>query len=81
MMTPAQYDRLERLARLLCEATARDARKSREQTKKLKRWVAAQKECDVAEEAVKERPEDSDRKEILVRARQLLDQAREDLKH
>ncbi len=79
--TPAQYDRLERLARLLCEATARDARKSCEQTKKLKRWAAARKQCEAAEQAVEERPEDSDRKEILARARQLLDQARSDLKH
>jgi hypothetical protein len=81
MMTPAQYDRLERIARLLCEATAQDLSKSREQTKKLKRWVAAQKECDAAEQALKDMPEDSEKKEILLRARQLLDEARSDLKH
>jgi hypothetical protein len=62
MMTPAQYDRLERLARLLCEAAGRDLRKSRQQTKKLKRWVVAQQECDAAEQAMKERPQDSDKK-------------------
>ena len=81
MMTPAQYDRLERLARLLCEATARDLRTSRQQTKKLKRWVTAQHECYAAEKAVEELPEDLGRKELLAKARQLLDQAREDLKH
>ncbi len=80
MMTPAQYDRLERLARLLCDATARDLRKSRQQTKKLKLWVAAQQECYSAEQAVEALPEDLGRKELLAKARQLLDQARQDLK-
>jgi hypothetical protein len=51
---------------------AQDLRKSRQQTKKLERWVAAQKEFDAAEQAMKELPEDSDRKENLVRAKQLL---------
>jgi hypothetical protein len=81
MMTPAQYDRLERRARLLVEALDRDLRRSRQQTKKLKRWVSARKECDAAEQAVEQQPEDPERKELLVQARQLLDQARSDLKH
>jgi hypothetical protein len=81
MMTLAQYDRLERMARLLCEALERDVRKGRQQTKKLKRWVAAGKECEAAEEAMQESPDDSEKKETLLRARQLLEQARSDLKH
>ena len=81
MMTPEQYDRLERLARLLCEAAGRDLRKSRQQTKKLKIYVAAQQAWDVAEQAVEELPEDPGRRERLVRAREVLDQARQDLKH
>jgi hypothetical protein len=81
MMTAAQYDRLERMARLLCEAAGRDLRRSREQTKKMKRWLAARKECDAAEQAVEESPEDSEKREILLRARRLLDQARSDLRH
>jgi ubiquinone biosynthesis protein UbiJ len=81
MMTPAQYDRLERLTRLLGEACAQDVRKSRQQTKKLKRWVAARQECDAAEQAAEELPEDIGRRERLLRAREVLDQARQDLKH
>jgi hypothetical protein len=81
MMTRGQYDRLEQLARLLCEAAGRDLRKGRQQTKKLKIYVAAQKDCDVAEQAVEELPEDLGRRERLVRAREVLDQARQALKH
>ena len=81
MMTSAQLDRLERTARLLYEALGRDLRKGRQQTKKLKRWVAAGKECEAAEKALQESPDDSEKKETLRRARQLLDQARSDLKH
>jgi len=81
MMTPAQYDRLERMARLLYEAAVRDSRKSRQQTRKLKLYVEARNQCDAAEEAAAELPEDPARKERLLRARQLLEQSRSDLKH
>jgi len=80
-MTPEQrYDRLERIARLMCEATLRANRESRKQNAKLKFLIDAHQEYDAAMLAVAEKPEDSRRSEALRRARETLDQARADLK-
>ena len=81
-MTPEQrYDRLERIARLICEASSRSLRESRRETAKLKVYVAALKEHDAAELAARETPEDAERTEGLRRATERLALAREELKH
>jgi hypothetical protein len=46
----------------------------------MKRWASAQKEFEAAQQALAESPENSEKKDVLLRARQLLDQARSDLK-
>jgi len=80
-MTPEQrYDRLERIARLMCEATLRANRESRKQTDKLKFLIYAHREHDAAMLAVAEKPEDSERSATLRRAREMLNQAREELR-
>ncbi len=81
-MTPEQrYDRWERIAHLLYEAAMRSTRESRQRTKKLKLYGDARRQCEAAERAVEELPEDSDRKAALLCARQFLEQARKDLTH
>ena len=80
-MTPEQrYDRWERIARLCYKAAVRSNRESRQQTKKLKLYVDAQRQGEAAKRAVEELPEDSDRKERLLKATQILEQAREELR-
>lgn len=79
-MTPEQkLDRLERIARLLYEAILRDSRELRKQTAKLKGYWAALSEHDAAKLAVAERPGDLETSEMLRRATESLDQAREEL--
>lgn len=52
-MTPEQrYDRLERIAELLCEAALRANRESRKQLKQLRAMVDARKRYDEAKPAV-----------------------------
>lgn len=75
------YDRWERIARLMCETAKRSAKRSREQTKHLKDYVDAVAEYYVATDAMKERPEDLNTKETLVKAKEVLNQAREALRN
>ena len=62
------------------EAAAQEAIESRQQTNKLKLYLDALDRSYAAKRAVEERPEDSDRKERLLKATQILDQAREELR-
>lgn len=81
-MTPEQkYDRWERIARLVYEEATRAARSSRKQMKELKFYIDALREYDAAKLASEERPEDSDTKESLLKASQILNRAREALRH
>ena len=81
-MTPEQrLDRLERIARLVCEESMRSSRASRKQLKDLKFYVDALRKYDAAKMGSEERPEDLEMKESLLKARQILNLAREELKH
>jgi len=75
-----RYDRWERLARRCYEAAVRESRESRQQTKKLKLYLDAQTEWYDALHAVEDAPANSELKERLLRARQVLDQARDEVK-
>lgn len=75
-----RYDRWERIARRCCEAAVRESRESRQQTKKLRLYVDAEREWYAALHALEELPANSERKEGLLRATQILDQAREELR-
>ncbi|HYJ85496.1 MAG TPA: hypothetical protein VEW46_05555 [Pyrinomonadaceae bacterium] len=80
-MTPEQrLDRLERMARLLYEATVRDSRESRKRRAQLEGYWTALSEHDAAKLAAAERPEDLETSETLRRATEGLDRAREELK-
>lgn len=77
-------DRWERILRLVCENSKRDAlafRASRERTKQLKAYVDAITANDRAKTAVEEHPEDLKAKEILAQATEVLNQARETLRN
>lgn len=80
MTLEEKYDRWERIARLVYEDATRTSRASRKQAKELKAYVDALREYDAAKMASEEAPEDSDTKERLVVARQVLDRAREALR-
>jgi hypothetical protein len=81
-MTPEQrYDRLERIARLMYEDALRASRESRKQTDLLSSYVDAQREYELAKLAIAVKPEDSETTETLRKAREVLDRAREELKH
>ena len=80
MTLEEQYDRWERFAKLWSARSIRERRDARKQTEKLKFYVDALRKYDAANLALEERPEDSDTKESLLSARQILDQAREELK-
>jgi hypothetical protein len=75
-----RYDRWERIACRCYEASVREIRESRQQTKKLKLSVDAQTEWYAALHSLEELPANSERKERLLRARQVLDQARQEVK-
>jgi len=62
------------------EAAAQEAIESRQQTNKLKLYLDALDRSYAAKRAVEELPEDSDRKERLLKVTQILDQAREELR-
>ena len=80
-MTPEQrLDRWERIVRLCYEAAVREGRESRQQTKKLKLYLDADRQWYAAKRAVEELPEDLERKEKLLNATQILDHAREELR-
>lgn len=75
-----RYDRWERIARRCYEGALRESRESRQQIKKLKLYLDAQTEWYDALHSLEELPADSERKERLLRARQTLDQSREELR-
>jgi hypothetical protein len=50
MMTPAQYDRLERIARLLSQEDKTRTRNSREQWAKLQEMLEARKRREISDE-------------------------------
>ena len=80
-MTPEQrYDRLERMARLMYEDALRASRESRKQTALLGSYVDAQREYELAKLAIAAKPEDSETNETLRKAREVLDQARAELR-
>ncbi len=80
-MTPEQrYDRWERIARLCYEAAVRSSRELRPQTKNLKLYADALTKCEAAKREQEELPGDSERKEKLLKARQILEDAREELR-
>ena len=81
MMTSEQrLDRWERILRLCYKTAEREGRESRQQTKKLRLYLDADTQWYAAKRAVEELPEDSERKEKLLSATQVLDQAREELR-
>ncbi len=75
-----RYDRLERIARLMCQASSRSLRESRKQTAKLKAYVVALEEHDAATVVALERPQDTQATEGLRMATESLNQAREELR-
>ncbi len=80
MTLEQKYDRWERIARLVYEDATRAARASRKRTKELKFYLEALRNYDAAKMASEERPEDSDTRESLVEARQILNRARDSLR-
>jgi hypothetical protein len=50
MMTPAQYDRLERIARLLCKEDKTRTKNSRKQLAKLREMLEARKKREATPE-------------------------------
>jgi hypothetical protein len=79
-MTPEQtYDRLERTARLLCQASLVSLRESRQHTLKLEAYVTKLREYDAAKLAAAKMPEELETMEDLRRATEDLNHARESL--
>ncbi len=74
-------DRLERSLRLCLKQPARESRELRISAAKLGVYARALKERDAAKAALPASPEDSKAHEILSKAEEALDRAREDLKH
>ncbi|MCM3869419.1 MAG: hypothetical protein ND895_01810 [Pyrinomonadaceae bacterium] len=65
----------------MCENSKRSAKKSREQTQRLKAYVDAVTQYDSATAAMEERPEDLNTREALVAAKDVLNRAREELRN
>ena len=80
MTLEQEYDRLERMARLLYEGAVRSSRESRKQTAHLRRYVDAGREYQAAKEAIAATPDDPGANEALHRASEALRKAREQLK-
>jgi hypothetical protein len=80
MTLEQKYDRWERIAKLLYEDSIRARRESRKQTAKLRSYAAAAQEYELASLAVDANPEDSEMKEALNKAREVLRQAIEQLR-
>lgn len=79
-MTPEQtYERLERKARLLCQASLVSLRESRRHTIKLEAYVTSLQEYDAAKLAAAKTPEELGAGENLRRATENLNHARESL--
>lgn len=74
-------DRLERSLRLFLKRPARESRELRIRTAKLGVYARALEERDNAKVALAATPEDPKAHEILSKAQEVLDRAREDLKH
>ncbi len=74
------FERWERIDRLMCENAKRSAKRSREQTQRLKAYVDAVGQYDLATTAMEARPEDLNTKETLVAAKDVLNRAREELR-
>lgn len=81
MTLEQKYDQWERIARLLYEDATRTSRASRKQAKVLKSYVDALTKYEAAKIASEERPEDSGTDESLLKAREFLNRARQELKH
>jgi hypothetical protein len=81
MTLEQKYDRWERIARLVDEDAIRSSRASRKQMKELKFYVDALRKYDAAKMASEERPEDLELKESFLKAGQILNRAREELRH
>lgn len=80
-MTPEQkYDRWERIARMLYEAAKRSTLESRKQTKRLASYLNAQRDYEAAATTASERPGDLVSNRNLLKAKRVLDQAREELR-
>ena len=80
-MTPEQkLDLLERIVRSLCERPLYLRCESRQQTARLGDYVNALREYEATSQALEQKPDDPDTNERLNRARESLDQAREELK-
>jgi hypothetical protein len=75
------FERWERIDRLMCENAKRSARRSREETKKLKEYVEAVQEYDATTAALEKHPEDLNIKERLVENKEVLNLAREALRN
>jgi hypothetical protein len=73
-------ERWERIALLMCENGKRSARKSREETQRLKAYVDAVIEYDATTAALAKLPEDLNMKERLVESKEVLNRAREALR-
>jgi hypothetical protein len=81
MITQEQrFARWERILRRCYEAEVRESREVRDQTKKLKLYLDATNQWFAARRALDELPEDLGRKEELLKATHVLDQAREELR-
>ena len=76
-----EYDRLERWAKLLVDASSRSLGESRRQTSKLRAYSCALTEYDLARLSAAEEPADSAALATLSKAKEKLDQAREDLRN
>ncbi len=70
-----------RIARLVYEEAIRTSRASRKQLKELKFYMDALSKYEAAKIASEERPEDTETKESLLKARLILNRARQELKH
>ena len=75
------FERWERIERLFCENAKRAAKKSREQTKRLKAYVDAVIKYDAATTAIEEHPEDLVTKDTLLEVTESLNRAREALRN
>ena len=80
MTLEQKYDRWEHIAKLLYEDSIRVRRESRKQTARLKSYVAAAQKYELSKLAVETNPEDSEMKEALDRAREVLKEAIEQLR-
>lgn len=79
MTQDEQMDRLERSLRLFLNTPIRERREPRIAAAKVGAYVKALKECDNAKDALAATPEDAEAQELLRKAKEVLDRAREEL--